>query len=75
MEEEVFGGGGSSRWLEAGQWHRGGEIRQSWKDGSSAPNLPVLKFSRDTLGDASAEEAYQEENAHTRCDHKQDVVL
>ena len=37
--------------------------------------LPVLQFSRHPLGDPTAQQPHQEEDAHAQGDHEQDVVL
>ena len=43
--------------------------------GPRASRLPVLELLCGALGDASAEQAKQEQHAHPQADHGQDVVL
>lgn len=37
--------------------------------------LPILQFPGDAFGDAAAQQAHQEKDAHGQCYHQQDVVL
>ncbi len=66
-------------WLQTG--HLGGEEeeegarRQSFPKRPSARALPVLQLSGHSLGDATAQQPHQKEDAHAQCDHEQDVVL
>lgn len=60
------------RW---GSGRGGGRCEQSFLKRPSAQPLPVLQFSRHSLGDPTAQQPHQEEDAHAQCDHEQDVVL
>lgn len=52
-----------------------GARSQSFPQCPSARPLPVLQLSGHSLGDPTAQQPHQEEDAHAQCDHQQDVVL